>query len=113
MIKRVIFSIFLLISYQQFISCKFGDGDDLSDQNILFDPASDNFNAKFDLPNPGQVQVNIINSNGQLLQKVVENFHAKGSFTYPVNVSSLADGVYLCQLKADDISIVKRFVVRK
>lgn len=76
-------------------------------------PSSKIVNVKFDLPNSAQVQLNIISQNGGVLKKVADNLHAEGSFTYPIDVSFLQEGIYLCQLKANDISITKKLIVSK
>lgn len=76
-------------------------------------PSAKTVNVKFDLPKSVQVQLNIISQNGQVLKNIADNFHAEGSFTYPIDVSFLQEGIYLCQLKANDISITKKLIVYK
>ena len=74
-------------------------------------PSAKIVNVKFDLPISAQVQLKIINQNGQVLKNVADNLHAEGSFTYPVDISFLQEGIYLCQPKANDISITKKLIV--
>ena len=80
---------------------------------IYPNPGDDQIQISFSLPQPSLVTVNIFNQNGVMLQSVVSNQHAQGMFTYQTSVSSLPEGTYLCQLKANDISIVKRIIVKK
>jgi hypothetical protein len=81
--------------------------------NVYPNPGGTNLRVDFKISEPSQVQVNLIDPNGVVLQNVVSNVHAKGNFTYPLNVSGLKDGTYYCQLKSGDISIIKRVIVRK
>ena len=74
-------------------------------------PSSKVVNVKFELPKSARVQLNIISQNGQVLKNVADNIHAEGTFTYPIDVSFLQEGIYLCQLKANDISITKKLIV--
>ncbi|OJV17176.1 MAG: hypothetical protein BGO21_07285 [Dyadobacter sp. 50-39] len=87
--------------------------EELINLTVSPNPGADQVNIRFNLLNSAQVSLNIINDNGQILRKVVNNQHGKGSFNYLVNVSDLPDGIYLCQLKANDISLVKKLLVKK
>ncbi|MCF0069770.1 T9SS type A sorting domain-containing protein [Dyadobacter sp. CY261] len=80
---------------------------------VFPNPSVGSIRVQFDLPKAGQVQLNIITQNGERLKKVADGYHDKGPFTYPIDVSSLQDGIYFCQLKIGDISLVKKIVVAK
>jgi len=68
---------------------------------------------KFALPVNSRVKINVYNSLGQLVETLVDKEMESGYHEINFDASSLASGVYLYQLQANDYVSVKKMVIIK
>lgn len=77
-------------------------------------PASDFVNIKYTIANAGEVTIDIINVNGELVAPVLNTDSAPGTVhTATLNVTDLADGVYLVRMKSGDTQSATRLVIAR
>lgn len=106
-------------NYPQFLSAKHSSTQQESDLqqekvDILIspNPSSSNINITLDLKDKKQcVSISILNISGQLQQNVVQSaFLQKGTIKYPVNVSSLSNGIFFVVVDIDGVVYVNKFI---
>lgn len=80
--------------------------------NAYPNPYTDGFTVAFDVPdNNSHVRLEIIDSQGQVLQMVVNNPHAKGKWEYPVKeLPGSTSEILFCRLKINENYTVKKLV---
>ena len=82
--------------------------------SVLPNPSNIETVVKFSTNNSSRAVINICNMNGQIISKVYEGQADSGVEYYiPVSVSSLSNGVYLCQLMVGNSSITNKIIVIK
>ncbi|NIR50354.1 T9SS type A sorting domain-containing protein [candidate division KSB1 bacterium] len=75
-----------------------------------FNPAT---TISYELPEPGNVSLEIYNLNGQLVQKLVNTFQTAGVHEVEWNASGLSSGVYVYRIKAGEFSSVRKSLLLK
>ncbi|NWG27256.1 MAG: T9SS type A sorting domain-containing protein, partial [Ignavibacteriaceae bacterium] len=68
---------------------------------------------KFALPVASRVKINVYNTVGQLVETLVDREMESGYHEVNFDASSLASGVYLYQLQAQDYVSVKKMLLIK
>ncbi len=75
------------------------------------------FNAmttlKFDTPQTGKVNIQILNLDGSLVTSLVHQTLLPGSYEVAWNASQLSSGVYLCQMRAGAFTDTKKLIIIK
>jgi len=74
-------------------------------------PAINKINISFDLPISGKFELNIINMQGQLVQR--KDLCLNQNKDYKINVSQLSKGVYLVQLKQKHEIILNQQIIKQ
>lgn len=74
-------------------------------------PTSGIFELRFDLPNEGQTNIRLFNSNAQLiLQRNLGNF--SGTFSERLDISTNTRGFYFLEIRQNDLSISKKLILQ-
>ncbi len=82
--------------------------------NLFPNPISTTANISYTIENPANVSISIQNALGEEVAKGIDNkFVAAGSYTDIINTSSLLPGVYFCNIKTDNSTETKKFIVIK
>ena len=81
--------------------------------DVYPNPTYDQSQVGFYLPEQQTIRLDVIDLSGKLMKNVVGGDFEAGSYEFNVDHSSLATGVYLYQLKAGDVALTKRLVIRK
>lgn len=72
------------------------------------------FNAStvitYQLANDCHVQLNIINTNGQVVDVLVDAYQRRGSYAYHWQCPALSSGIYFCQLNAGNYRKISKLV---
>ena len=80
--------------------------------SVLPNPCKTEAIVKFSTDNSSQATINICNLNGQIISKVYEVQADPGvEYFIPVSVSSLHNGVYLCQLVVGNTTKTSKIIV--
>lgn len=75
-----------------------------------FNPAT---TIAYDLPEAGNVTLEIFNIHGQLVQRVIQEFQTAGAHRIQWNAAGLSSGVYVYRIKAGVFSSVKKSLLLK
>lgn len=59
-----------------------------------------------------EISISLVDSNGKLLQKIVEGTQTKGIHRQPIDASSLTPGVYYCLFLSDNVTHTKKVIVQ-
>lgn len=83
--------------------------------NVYPNPVGENFMIEFSVPNDNAVvSMSIMDTRGNVIRRVVDNPHAKGNWKYPVkDLHGKPGEIYLCHLRVDELSVVKKIVIAK
>ncbi|MCK5823706.1 MAG: T9SS type A sorting domain-containing protein [Bacteroidales bacterium] len=76
-------------------------------------PFTNETNITYSVSEKSLVVLNIYNIGGELIQTLVNENKLPGSYSVKWNVSNLAAGIYVYQIKANDFSDMKRCIVVK
>lgn len=74
--------------------------------NIFPNPGKENITINFSISEPGNIQVNVFDLQGRLVDQPVNSMHNEGDYKITTNVSSLSAGTYIYQMIIDNTSIV-------
>lgn len=87
---------------------------DLDDVNFSFsmfpNPAADNLNVKFNLPESSFVEINLLDINGNGIMVLFAGKETGGEINKRFNISSLSNGVYLLNIKTKKESFVRKII---
>ena len=75
-------------------------------------------NIKFEVTKPGQVQIRISNSIGQVVKEFTKNIESTGIQTITWDGRNqegkiLASGLYICQVQFEELFLVKKMILLK
>jgi hypothetical protein len=76
---------------------------------IYPNPVIDKANLTITADKPQQLQVKIMDNTGRIIKRMQQNISA-GSSLLPVDVSSLAGGIYYMEITSETINERKRFI---
>ncbi|TZF85995.1 S8 family serine peptidase (plasmid) [Pedobacter sp. BS3] len=76
-------------------------------------PVTGNTIFKFTLPYRGYTSLNLYNSNGALVKRLVSGVFDRDLYTYQFNFSDLADGVYFYRLRFNNTQKTKKLIIAK
>ncbi len=77
---------------------------------VVPNPVEDRVTIRVTLPRPAQVMLTVFDATGKLVKTIARNYHDSGEFNYPVDISSLTAGTYLCRLQADDLFLTTKLL---
>jgi endo-1,4-beta-xylanase len=75
-----------------------------------FNPAT---HIEYSIPRDGYVSLKVYNVLGQEVASLFEGFQKAGSFSVVFNGSKLSSGIYLYQLKAENITQTRKLILQK
>ncbi|MEO0875177.1 MAG: T9SS type A sorting domain-containing protein, partial [Bacteroidota bacterium] len=79
---------------------------------IYPNPTSGNVTTFFTLAETGRVAINILDTNGKVVQQAVPNqLHLRGQYRLNLNLEPLPSGVYVVQLLGEDFTLTEKLVV--
>jgi len=78
--------------------------------SVLLNRASPIARISYSIQQPGTIQCFITDCTGRKLCEIETKHGTAGRYTIPVNISSLAQGVYLCTVRAGNAAFCVRFV---
>lgn len=78
---------------------------------IAPNPASDDFEIKYSISDPGQVTLRIYNISGRLAASPIDCSLEPGLYSETINAGSFAPGVYICVLNTPSGKSMHRFTV--
>jgi hypothetical protein len=81
--------------------------------NIYPNPATDYLNVSFELNHSSNVQVQIIDALGQVVNQVANNTMESGVQNLNVNTANLTSGVYFVKIQTENNSLVQKFTIAK
>lgn len=73
-------------------------------------PFDDEFTIEFTIPTESQVRLELINLNGEVISKIADNMHARGTYKYPVKSPNLSAGIIFYRLTVNGLAITKKLV---
>ena len=76
-------------------------------------PFNPNTTISYALPKPGNVTLKVYDILGKEIACLVNDYKVEGNYNVTFNASRLASGVYIYQLRANDIIISKKMVLTK
>ncbi|GET34606.1 hypothetical protein PbJCM13498_34690 [Prolixibacter bellariivorans] len=79
-------------------------------ESIEPNPCSDYATIRIKMEQPGMVSMNILRTDGSLVQQLVNRKYEAGTHEIHFNASALHNGVYLCNLKLNDYKETKMMV---
>jgi len=91
----------------------------VADKLILLQNYPNPFNPtstiKYSIPKSGMISMNLIDINGRLVKKLINNkYHSKGdNYSYIINAENLNSGVYFIQLISFNDSVLRKIAVIK
>ncbi|GDX50988.1 hypothetical protein LBMAG27_00350 [Bacteroidota bacterium] len=101
-----------LIHYDDAILWVSDVNENLSVNSIYPNPATSNANVHFFLENSSNLEVNLIDVTGKLIQSVYSGSMAKGHHDLKVNTNNIPSGIYMISMKADNGNpVVSKLVV--
>ncbi len=68
---------------------------------------------KFDLTKDSKVELNIYNTKGQLVKKLVDGFYKAGHYQKNFNAKGLPAGIYICNLKTSEKNLQHKMILCK
>ncbi|HBY17919.1 MAG TPA: hypothetical protein DEH00_01955, partial [Candidatus Marinimicrobia bacterium] len=68
---------------------------------------------QFDIPRGGHVKLQIFNINGRLIETLVDEYKAAGSYSHVWNSPNISSGIYVYRLQTDELTLVKKCVKLK
>ena len=74
------------------------------------DPALSSINASFTLPGTAKVQLQVLDMNGHVVNRIVGETMPQGSYLYNLDVSPLANGTYILRLITNGVSQETKFI---
>ncbi len=70
------------------------------------------FNAvtsiRYRIPTPGLVRITVININGQVIENLVDQFHAAGDYVVQWESNGLGSGLYLIRMRAGEFEMTRK-----
>jgi hypothetical protein len=80
---------------------------------VFPNPIFDTVEFEYTILEAGKVELNLYNSNGQLIKKLINNeTHKLGNYTKAFDVSGLRSGIYMAQLINENTSSTIKVIVR-
>lgn len=73
-------------------------------------PTTGSFTINFTIPDDNQVRLEVLKLDGGVLQSVVDAFHTKGTYQYPVQLKNFATGMYIYRLTVGGLAITKKLI---
>lgn len=67
----------------------------------------------YGLPNPAKVNLRIYDISGRLVATVLDGYRLSGYHSVTVDGSSLASGIYIARLQAEDVVLTRKMVLMK
>jgi plastocyanin len=84
-----------------------------TDIQISPNPASSSSRIAFQLSQPGEVAIRLLDDRGAVVKEVTSKRYAVGNHKLNVDISSLANGAYFYQFRVDGNVSMKPFVVNR
>ena len=78
---------------------------------IYPNPFQDQTSIQFELEKAGHVKIEIYDVAGKLITTIIDETYSGGQHTVQFDTGSLPNGVYLCTLKVDDVSLAHQKMV--
>ena len=86
---------------------------DISDKELLYpNPASEFVYLNFNSVSEGPVNIQIVNSIGQLVKQRPVNA-SKGQNQFKIHVNDISPGIYIVRINKGDLNITKKFVIAR
>ena len=91
----------------------------MADKLILLQNYPNPFNPtstiKYSIPKTGMISLHLIDVNGRLVKKLINNkYHSKGdNYSYIISAEDLNSGIYFIQLISSNDSITRKIAVIK
>ena len=79
--------------------------------NLYPNPSNENTKITFMLTKSSNVKLELINTLGNQITKIVENNFNEGWQTINLNTSGLSDGIYYCKMTVNSNTITKKLIV--
>ncbi len=76
-------------------------------------PFNPSTNITVQIPNGSDVELNVFNSNGELIRELYKGFLSKGKYNFRFNAENIASGIYLYKLKTDNFQSIKKMIFIK
>lgn len=67
----------------------------------------------YSIPKASNIKISILNSLGEEVQTLVNEYKEAGNYSARFNAANLASGIYLYQLKAGDFVTSKKMILMK
>ena len=79
---------------------------------VFPNPASSAVTLRYDLPKSQAVTLDLLNSSGQIVQRIFDEKQQAGKHEASLNVQALVPGIFYCRLKGEDVMGIQRLVVQ-
>jgi len=76
-------------------------------------PFNPTANIKYELKNPGNVEINVYNINGQKITTLQEGFLSAGKYKVEFDGSNYSSGIYIIEMKSNDFHFTRKAILIK
>ena len=73
-------------------------------------PFQDQLTISFNLENKGNIKIEILNINGQIIKSISNSFSQKGNQKFAVDLNDLSTGIYYIRLITDGNTGMKKII---
>jgi hypothetical protein len=91
---------------------EFGMPDQRLEINIFPNPAAQSAQVSIEIDQPSQINIMLLDGNGNELRKIAESAADPGLFSTTIEVSNLKDGLYFIKTEAGGKSSIQRLIVK-
>ncbi|MBC8198282.1 MAG: T9SS type A sorting domain-containing protein [Candidatus Marinimicrobia bacterium] len=92
---------------------KFASENDIRPKGIYPNPFNPETNISFEITHSSNVEINIFDINGRLIESVLNDYLDKGIYLYKWNGSKYSSGIYLLNLTADNLNMTYKLFLQK
>lgn len=80
---------------------------------VFPNPVDDQVNISFQLANPADIQLQLIDSKGQIVNTLVTNRYQTGTFQQTVDISRLPTGIYHYRLRVNNLFLMRKILKKE
>lgn len=86
---------------------------DFNVSNNYPNPFNPSTNFKLSLPRSGNVSVELFDSQGELVKRILDNYYNSGTYIINVNLDEFSSGIYFVHFRANQFIKTKKIVLEK
>ena len=75
-------------------------------------PAKEYVMLDYSLHEKGNVNIEIFNMHGLLIERISQGLHHPGDYNFRINIQHLASGTYICRVWQNNESVTQKIIVK-